>query len=233
MKKLQSDFKKLFVDWQEYYSLPLYWDIRRWFFFVCLISIVIISAYFDEPIRYCFFEVHNKFVDKVAGFVHWFGTGYPTLYIFLALYICGMVFRSDRLRLSGLMLLQTYLYSGAITIALKSLVGRWRPYASHGHLTFTPLVTGPNAHLSFPSGDVAVVFSLAIVLCGVVRFKENSPTVQRALVYSWRILWITIAVLTSLSRIYFDQHWFSDVVFSVVNAVAAGSWVVKRHRTKA
>jgi membrane-associated phospholipid phosphatase len=220
MKRLGDDLKKLFVDWGKYYALPAHWKKRQWLLFVGFLSTVVVSLFFDEPIRYLFFTIHGPMLDAVFKFAHWFGTGFPTLYIFLGLYVSGLAFSSEKTRLGGLMLLQSYLYSGAITNSLKSIVGRWRPAAGHGHLSFTPFTTTPNAHLSFPSGDVAVVFSLAIVMAGLSNNKL------------WKALWIIVAVLTSLSRIYYDAHWFSDVVFSTVNAVVAGLWVVKKYKTE-
>lgn len=177
---------------------------------------VIISAYFDEPVRYFFFTIHGSIAYTLFRSVQWFGTRWAILYLFIGFYVSGFVFKREKVRVTGLMILQSYLYSGAITISLKSLVGRWRPVIGHGHLTFTPLVTTPNAHLSFPSGDVTVVFSLAIVMAG---FSNNKL---------WKFLWIVLAILTSLSRIYYDAHWFSDVVFSAVNAAVAGMWLVRK-----
>ncbi len=210
----------LFVEWGKYCSLPKYWKTRQWLIFGEFILLVFIAAYFDEPIRYFSLTIHGPIEDKIAAFVHPFGTGKPSLYIFLGIYIVGIIMSSERVRLGGFMILQSYLYSGAITIALKSLVGRWRPNQWHGHLTFNPLVAGPNAYLSFPSGDVAVVFALSVVMTGLWKNKL------------WQFLWILLAVLTSLSRIYYNAHWISDVVFSTVNAGVAGVWVVRRYHEK-
>jgi membrane-associated phospholipid phosphatase len=213
---LISDFKQIFVGWKEYYALPFRWKAKHWLLFAGFISLLVTSAWFDEPVRYFFFTIHGPAEDSVCRFVHWFGTGWPSFYLLLGLYAAGLILHSDKTRVGGLMILQSYLYSGAITTSLKSIVGRWRPAAGHGHLMFSPMIAGPNAHLSFPSGDVAVVFSLAIVMA---HFSDNRL---------WKTLWILLAVLTSLSRIYYDAHWFSDVVFSAGNAVVAGMWVVKR-----
>ncbi len=232
MKKLRNDFKKLFVNWGKYYALPAHWKKTQWLLFVGFLFTVVVSSCFDEPIRYLFLSIHSPAADAVFKFAHWFGTGYPTLYIFLGLYVGGLAFSSEKTRLGGLMLLQSYLYSGAITNSLKSIIGRWRPSAGHGHLTFTPMTTTPNAHLSFPSGDVAVVFSLAIVMAGLCQPKADAPLAQKTIIWIWKALWIILAVLTSLSRIYYDAHWFSDVVFSTVNAVVAGLWVVKKYKSE-
>lgn len=208
------------MEWGRYYASPIHWRMKQWFLFGGFIPIVVISAYFDEPLRYFFFTIHGSVASVMFGYVHWFGTGWANLYLFVGFYLSGFAFKREKVRATGLMILQSYLYSGVITISLKSLVGRWRPAVGHGHLTFTPLITSPNAHLSFPSGDVAVVFSLAVVMAG---FSNNK---------AWKILWIVLAILTSLSRIYYDAHWFSDVVFSAVNAAVAGMWLVRKSQAQ-
>lgn len=164
--------------------------------------------------------IHHPIENGIAGFVHIFGTGKITLYLFLIVYLGGLVTNSEKVRVGGLMIVQSFLYSGAITIALKSLVGRWRPNQWHGHLTFSPLITGPNAYLSFPSGDAAVSFALAIVMAGF--FKNRL----------WKFVWIMIAVLDAFSRIYYNAHWFSDIFFSSINATVAGVWLVRRYHAK-
>ena len=219
-KSIGQDFKRLFAEWGEYYSIPKRWKLKQWLILVEFLLLVFIAAYFDEPIRYYFLMLHGPIEDRVAGFVHIFGTGKITLYLFLLIYVAGIVINSEKVRAGGLMIAQSFLYSGLITIALKSLVGRWRPNQWHGNLTFKPLIAGPNAYLSFPSGDAAVVFALAIVMAGL--FKNRL----------WKFLWILIAVLTSLSRIYYNAHWFSDILFSSVNATVAGVWLVRRYQAK-
>ncbi len=220
IQALGHDFKMLFTEWGRYYAIPGHWKSKQWMIFGEFIIIVFIAAYFDEPIRYYFLTIHGPIEDRVCAFVHIFGTGKITLYLFLVIYISGLVVNSEKIRAGGMMVVQSFLYSGLITITLKSLVGRWRPNQWHGHLTFSPLITGPNAYLSFPSGDAAVAFALAIVMAGF--FKNRL----------WKFLWILIAVLTSLSRIYYNAHWFSDIFFSAVNASVAGVWLVGRFHAK-
>ncbi len=219
-KGVRQDFGGVFTGWGQYYSTPKNWKVRQWLIFVEFILLVFITAYCDEPIRYYSLTMHGPLGDRIAGFVHIFGTGRPTLYLFLLIYIAGVVMNSEKTRAGGLMILQSYLYSGLITISLKSLVGRWRPNQWHGHLTFTPLITGPNAYLSFPSGDAAVAFALGIVMAGLWKNKV------------WQVLWILMAVLVSLSRIYYNAHWFSDIFFSAVNASVAAIWLVYRYKAK-
>lgn len=214
------DFKRLWFEWGEYYAAPKKWKAKQWTVFVEFLLIVFIMAYFDEPLKYYSLTIHGPLENGIAGFVHIFGTGKITLYLFVGIYVAGVAINSEKIRAGGMMIAQSFLYSGLITISLKSLVGRWRPNQWHGHLTFSPLITGPNAYLSFPSGDAAVAFALAIVMAGFFKNKF------------WKAAWILIAVLTSLSRIYYNAHWLSDIFFSGVNASVAGVWLVRRYHAK-
>ncbi len=220
LKAIGQDFKELWVQWGKYYSTPKKWQLKQWLIFIEILLVVFISAYFDEPLRYYFMTIHYPIENRIAGFVHIFGTGKVTLWLFAGLYVFGLLINSERIRAGGLLVAQSFLYSGAITIALKSLVGRWRPNQWHGHLTFSPLITGPNAYLSFPSGDAAVSFALAIVMAGFFKNKL------------WKSLWILIAVLDAFSRLYYTAHWFSDIFFSSINATVAGIWLVNRYHAK-
>ena len=208
------------MEWGKYYALPLHWKKKEWLLFGDFILLVLAAVYLDEPIRYFFFTLHGPIQDAVFNFGHWYGRGFATLYLFLGFYLVGLTLNSEPTRLKGLMIGQAYLYSGLITISLKSIVGRWRPYVGHGHLVFTPFITAPNDYLSFPSGHTAVAFSLSTVMAG---FSKNKI---------WKIFWFTIAAITGLSRIYHDDHWFSDVVFSTVNGIVVGFWLLKQYEIK-
>jgi membrane-associated phospholipid phosphatase len=80
-----------------------------------------------------------------------------------------------------------------------------------------PFTTGPNDHLSLPSGDATVAFALSAVMAGMI---ENRL---------WKIAWYGLAVVTALSRIYHDQHWLSDVLLSTIIGTIVGVWMVNKH----
>lgn len=176
------------------------------------------AFWLDGSVRTWLLTAHNSALDILGNVGHWFGGGQPTAWLFFCLYFGGLLLGLVTIRKWGLLIGKSYLLSGLITNAVKFLVGRWRPFTDHGSLTFTPLSAGPNAHLSFPSGHVTVAFALAVVMASMNRN------------WVWRILWIALASITAFSRMYHDQHWLSDVIFSISNGTAVSIWLVKRYQ---
>jgi membrane-associated phospholipid phosphatase len=79
------------------------------------------------------------------------------------------------------------------------------------------LTWGPNDHLSLPSGHATVAFALSSVIAGLYPRRW------------WQIFWYALAVITAVSRMYHDQHWLSDVLFSALLGTAVGVWLVNQH----
>ncbi len=99
--------------------------------------------------------------------------------------------------------------AGAVSLAIKSAVGRWRPIESPGDpWHFTPLTL----HDSFPSGHATVAFSFVSALDA----ETSTPWVP-AIGYP-------AAALTAWSRVRDRRHWPSDVVAGA----AIGTWVARR-----
>ncbi|MGB8319092.1 MAG: phosphatase PAP2 family protein, partial [Ignavibacteriaceae bacterium] len=48
----------------------------------------------------------------------------------------------------------------------------------------------------------------------------------------WKIFWYLIAVITSIGRIYHDQHWFSDVIAAAEISIYIGIHINKIHQSK-
>jgi len=212
-----SDLRRFVLDGRMLYSAPQRWTAAGWggitFFTVAVVG----SVLADDVVRQWLTAQHNAIWDTIFGFGHWFGTGKPTLYIFAGLYLVGIMFGLATIRERGLLVAESYLLSGLVTITVKSLLGRWRPYTDHGSLAFFPLTWGPNDHLSFPSGHATVAFALSSVIAGLYPHRW------------WQIFWYALAVITAVSRMYHDQHWLSDVLFSALLGTSVGVWLVNQH----
>jgi len=164
--------------------------------------------------------LHGQYQDQIFSFGHWYGQGTATLWLFVIFYISGLAASQDRLRFNGVLIGEAYLFSGIVTIGLKSLLGRWRPYTNQGSFSFLPFTAGPNDHLSFPSGHVTVAFALSSVMAG---FHSNK--IRKG-------FWYLLAIITAISRIYHDDHWLSDVVCSALIGTTVGNWLTKNQRSK-
>ncbi len=129
------------------------------------------------------------------------------------IYLTGLVFRSKIIRETGRMLLQSLVYSGSITILLKIVTGRSRPYYSESQYDFNWFEKGEDK-LSFPSGHSTVAFAISTVLA-----EKIDTWWSRAGFYS-------LAALTAYSRVHDNQHWVSDAVFGSLIGFGSGYFVV-------
>jgi len=216
-KVILSDLRRFVLEGRMLYSAPQRWTAAGWGVFTFFMLAIAGSFVADELVRRWLVTQHNPIWDVVFAFGHWYGTGKPTLYVFASLYLVGIMFAVTTIRERGVLIAESYLLSGVLTIAMKSLFGRWRPYTDHGSLAFFPLTWGPNDHLSFPSGHATVAFALSSVIAGMYPHRW------------WQIFWYALAVITAVSRMYHDQHWLSDVLFSALIGTSVGIWLVNQH----
>jgi len=216
----KTDFHRGLRDARRLYTTPLRWQAREWG--ACTASFLVVALAFltDETIRTVVTNLRGALPDALAGFGHWIGSGRATLYLFVSLYLLGLSTGASGVRRIGLLVAESYVFSGVITIGTKSLVGRWRPYTGHGSLAFLPLTVGPNDHLSFPSGHATIAFALSSVMA--CQFKNRL----------WQVFWYACAAVTALSRVYHDQHWLSDVLLSALIGTTVGVWLNNHHVKK-
>lgn len=220
IKTIKEDFIDLYKNAVSYYSIPFRWKRKQIVTAVIIIAFYLILFLIDGSVRVFFSEIHNKYFDSVFSFAHWYGKPALTIIVFAVLYLFGLVVSDEKSRIAGWKIFQAFVISGVLVTAIKSLFGRWRPYTEHGNFDFIFFTTGPNAHLSLPSGDVAVAFAFSTIVAG---FTNNKL---------WKIFWFTLAVLTSFGRIYHDQHWFTDVLMGVFISVSAGIYINKQNQIK-
>jgi membrane-associated phospholipid phosphatase len=114
---------------------------------------------------------------------------------------------------------QASLYTGAITLILKTVFGRARPYMNEGISSYHPFSFRDDYH-SFPGGHTATAFVLSAVLS-----RNAGPTWLKILAY-------LPAVITPFSRVYEDKHWVSSCFFGGALGYFIAKWVVDLHEKK-
>jgi len=212
---LRSDFQQFVSDGRQYYLWQIRWIRSHLIYLYVFLLLIIVGFALGTNVRNEIAAFHGAYQDAIFNIGHWYGSGRPTLIAFALLYLFGLFINSQRIRLSGLLVGESYILSGILTNVTKSLFGRWRPYTEHGSMFFTPLTAGPNDQLSFPSGHVTVAFALSSVLAG---YHKN---------IIWKSFWYTLAAITAVSRIYHDQHWLSDVLLSIIYGTVTGVWLTR------
>lgn len=203
VKVYPMTFRRMFMHWQ-----------------LSLAAIfVIVSAFFlDKAIQDIVTALNGPFYDAIFGFGRWYGNGNPTLYLFAGLYLIGLILKKYKLRETGLLILESYVFSGLITLIMKSAFGRFRPYTNKGDFAFYGWNWANNDMFSYVSGHAAVSFALSTILASTT---EN---------YYLKTFYYTLAVVTCVSRIYHNQHWLSDVVTGAISAYVISRVLVAIHK---
>ncbi len=204
--KTKNDFISLIIS-------PFNWDIDQINYFLVLLAVLTVGFFVDEFVRDYIGNIHNNFYDKIFAYAHLYGKPPITIYSFIIFYFGGLYLAKDKLRVIGVKVIESFIFSGIIVTIIKSIIGRWRPYTEHGSWAFVPFTFGPNDHLSFPSGDVAVAFAFSVIIAGIFDNKL------------WKIFWYLLAVITSVGRIYHDQHWLSDVIAAAAISIWVGTYI--------
>ena len=171
----------------------------------------------DEDIRCSIQDSHTNSWDEIFSFSKQFGDGRATLSIAALFYVAGKIFNDEKSQETAVSALESFIFSGLICSSLKVLTGRSRPYCEEGSGKFYG-PTFDNSKLSFPSGHATVAFSLASVIA-----SEYDNLLIDISAY-------TIASLTSLSRVYDDKHWTSDVALGAIIGTLVGRAVVYQNK---
>lgn len=216
----KKDIIDLYKDFKSFCFSYKQWKKENLFIFTIILAVYTLLFFIDPIIRDLSFSLHNNFFDFIFGIAHWYGKPYLTLISFLLLYLSGILFNKNKLKESGWKIFEAFAISGIIVTVIKSIFGRWRPYTEHGHFSFVFFTLGPNDHLSLPSGDAAIAFAFSTI---VASFVDNK---------AWKIFWFALAALTSLGRIYHDQHWFTDVMMGATIALLVGININKQHKNR-
>ena len=160
--------------------------------------------------------VRNQSVsrDNTATYVSKFGAEYA-IGISVGLLAGGLAFGDHGVRDTGRDAVEASILSGIlVNVVFKPVFGRERPYESGGATVFKPF----SSNSSFPSGHSTEAFAVA----SVIAMRSDGwlvPTVS-----------YTVASLVTVSRVYQQAHFPSDVLAGAVFGTAVGRFVVGRHQ---
>ena len=172
----------------------------------------------DDDIQDWFQRDRTGTRDDIARSLDTLGSFRNVLIVNLGLIGTGFWFRKDRagdkLLRSALVSTEAQLFAEAISGLAKFAVGRDRPNEGEGKSSFDPF---HEFDRSFPSSHAARAFAVAAVFAD--RYERSMP-----------IIAYTAAALISLSSVYENDHFASDVLTGAVLGFAMGKALSRRHR---
>lgn len=212
--RLDHDVDVFLQDAADIFTAPRHWDGGDWLN-AGLVAAATAGAYLvDEDVRAWSLD------NQVAGRKDWlavadvYGNGLVSGAAGILTYAGGMAFDDDWTRVTGRMLLQSFIYSGIINQLGKRLFGRARPFTNEGRGAFR-FLRNDYAHKAFPSGHATASFAL------------SSTLARRVGCLPFSIFLYTLSTATVLQRIDADKHWLSDTVLGAALGAFIGIAVVQ------
>ncbi|MBN1448728.1 MAG: phosphatase PAP2 family protein [Bacteroidetes bacterium] len=214
-----QDLRIVARDGVGYYSAPLSFDGTQWAVAGGIVGGTVGLLFLDEEIQT--FPRNNQQSDlySTALALTWGGDLIAADITAGLVYLSGLLFQEDELRITGRMLGQSLLYAGTVALGIRVISGRQWPAARKGPFEFD-FWQPDDTYQSFPSGHTVVAFSVATVLAE--RFDHWAASV---LLYS-------AATSVGAARMYVDHHWASDVVLGAALGYITGMYVSMRENVR-
>ena len=133
----------------------------------------------------------------------------------------GWTAENDATKKMGFEIIQSAVYAEAVSVVMKTVIGRARPSSGKNSGTYSPFSFNRNSYNSFPGGHVDAAFSLATVLS-----RSTDSAFLKVLPY-------IPAGLTVASRVYKNAHWASDCFFGAAIGYFTADWVMDLHEKNA
>ncbi|NOS84948.1 MAG: phosphatase PAP2 family protein [Ignavibacteria bacterium] len=220
MQDLGYDLKYFAIDWGAFFAAP-FSSSKNLIISSAVVGGTVLSSTLDKDVRKQF---------SVPGLSQYSGTFLdgPTFYGYVqypsilggALYTIGLLARESELRKTGRMLIQSLVYSGTVTMALRYATGRHRPFSSSGNQYEFSWFNSAGDTQSFPSGHTVVAFATSTILA-----EQIDTWWARGILYSF-------AALTGYARLHYDKHWFSDILFGAALGFGSSMFVIHRERDR-
>jgi len=159
-----------------------------------LLTAAIILVLFDKTkIHLTMNQYHTPFFDLFFKYTTYLGDG-----IVFPIVIIVLLLKNRKIA-------PAFIYAGMLTLVISYILKNWvfigfaRPYEEFKDALH--LVEGVRMRHwhSFPSGHTTAAFSL-FILAGLFTKKKGI-----------QLLWVTLAIIAGLSRIYLSQHFLQDV----------------------
>jgi membrane-associated phospholipid phosphatase len=214
------DLSQFGRETRDFIRQPAKWDGSDWLKLGVIGGATFLTMQVDQSIRDAVLKDRSYFYSVPIEAARVYGELYSPLAFFVGFATHSLITNSMSTRKMAYEIGQASLYTGAITLILKTAFGRTRPYMNEGTSSYYPCSSLLDRYHSFPGGHTATAFVISTVLS-----RNVHPTWLKILVY-------LPAIITPISRVYQDQHWMSDNVFGGALGYFVAKWVVDVHEAQ-
>ncbi len=206
-------------DFYEVVKAPLSWENPDWIRLTATLGTGVILYAFDQQIHDWSQDRRTPSTEDWARFGSFLGNGLFLGSLITSLYLGGEIFDERGLRKTALLSLESWLTAGTFVLAIKSVLGRARPYTGLPPNHFKPFGFASDYH-SFPSGHAASAFAVAAVIA-----DQTDEVSVDVLAYS-------LSTLVALARVHEAKHWASDVFIGAALGYFIGKKISSLHEKK-
>jgi membrane-associated phospholipid phosphatase len=213
---LVEDFGIFFKDWGRFLTVPLRMKGTDWLIGGGAIGGTVLSSLADKRVKRSVSVQESGNSKNFYDIASYYGFIKYQAAFAAGLYLTGLFTRSDDVRETARMIMQSLTYSGTITIGLRYLFDRERPYVTDDPYKFNWFKIKSLDTQSFPSGHTAVAFATSTILAEKIG--------------TWwsRVIFYGAAAVTGYSKIRTNEHWLSDVVFGAMLGFGSSWFVLKQ-----
>lgn len=140
--------------------------------------------------------------------VMWFFTYFASFYAIILFFIIFYLFSSKKY---SIFFLFSVLANVGFNYILKAIINRPRPYEVSNEISNVTNSLGK----SFPSGHMVCATTI-IVFLSYLLFKKTKSKILKALIILSDVI---VLMLVGISRMYFGQHYLSDLVAGFALAI--------------
>jgi len=216
-------FKSWLTDTRDIAISPYRWNKYQWIAFSGVVVVTAVLITQDARIQKVVEKNQNPFMDNASKYgLERLGSGLYALPALGLLYGVGAITKNDKARYTALKGVEAFILANVFSTLIKQLTQRHRPY---NDIPPNPNIWEGPFHLtinsSFPSGHSTNIFAIATVLATAYSKTVWVP-----------IVCYTLAGLTAASRVYQNDHWFSDVFVGSALGFAIGKTIMNNHIKK-
>ena len=191
------------------YTRPLSWQKDDFIILGATVAGTAALYTFDNESSRYFRDQVDDVPQVIRDYGFYYGSPQNNYMAMGAVYLTGLVIRSEKVRRVGVLLAASATAGGILQQAAKIGVGRARPNHIADRDRFKPfdLDAGAGFH-SFPSGHTV----LSITNAHIIAKLFESPWIKAG-VY-------VIGAIPPISRVWEGAHWLTDVALSTVMSIA-------------
>jgi membrane-associated phospholipid phosphatase len=197
---------------------PTKWDGSDWLRLGVMGGATFLTMQVDQPIRDAVLRDNRRYFYSVPiEGARMYGELYSPVVFFIGFAAHSLIANDMSTRKIAYEIGQASLYTGAVVLTMKSIIGRARPHMNLGRATYHTFTFIGDDYHSLPGGHTATAFVISTVLSRNVEPK-------------WlKVLMYLPAIITPISRVYQDMHWTSDNVLGGAIGFFIATWVVDQH----